>query len=108
MTPAVSLALLSVNVVALACVVYFATQAGAIAMVIRTGSDRGVRVSQRNRLLMRFGNWLAPVGHPSRAVDTHLVSTNAGRGGRSWTPCELGDRPRRFTAGGDTVARWKT
>lgn len=61
MSPAVSLALLSVNVLALTSAVYFAVQAGAIAIVIRTGSDRGVPVSKRNRLLMLFGNWLAPV-----------------------------------------------
>jgi len=61
MSLTISLALLSVNVVAMACSVYFNQQATALAMAIRTGSAQGVRLSRQHRLLLLNGVWLAPV-----------------------------------------------
>jgi hypothetical protein len=60
MSPAITLALLSVNVAAMVCSVYFNQQATAIAMAIRTGSAQGVRLSKQHRLLLLNGVWIAP------------------------------------------------
>jgi hypothetical protein len=61
MSPAITLALLSVNVVAMACSVYFAQQAATTAVAIRTGSAQGVRLSKQHRFLLLQGVWIAPV-----------------------------------------------
>lgn len=61
MSPEVTLALLSANVIAMACSVYFAQQAATCALAIRTGSAGGIRLSKQQRLLMLHGVWIAPV-----------------------------------------------
>jgi uncharacterized membrane protein len=61
MSPAIALALLSMNLVGLFCSVYFAKEAGTIEVEIRSGVIKGIPISKRDRLLMLTGNWLAPV-----------------------------------------------
>jgi hypothetical protein len=61
MSPAITLALLSVNVVGIACSAYFARQAVTYAITIRTGFAQGVRLSKQHRLLLLNGVWIAPV-----------------------------------------------
>jgi len=61
MSPAISLALLSVNVLGMTCGVYFARQASSISIAIRTGSNQGVPLSKKDRLLMLNGAWISPV-----------------------------------------------
>jgi hypothetical protein len=61
MSPTITLALLSVNVVAFACSVYFNQQAATTARAIRTGYEQGVRLSKQHRLLLLHGVWIAPV-----------------------------------------------
>lgn len=61
MSPAVSLALLSVNVFAFYCSHSFAKHAGEINLAIRTGKSHGVRTSKKERLMMISSMWFAPV-----------------------------------------------
>jgi hypothetical protein len=61
MSPAITLALLSANLVGLACSGYFARQAATYAIMIRTGFAQGVRLSKQHRLLLLNGVWIAPV-----------------------------------------------
>jgi hypothetical protein len=60
MSPEITLALLSVNVVSMACSSHFAQQSATIGITIRTGIAQGVRLSKQHRLSLLTGVWAAP------------------------------------------------
>ena len=61
MSSAVSLALLSVNLVGLALVTYCANSATGIGFAIRTGLHQGSPLSRDDRLMLLHAAWLGPV-----------------------------------------------